>query len=175
MPEHASRPLSAIPFHQGSELRAVANFHEREGRGGGGERALPKKMTIITRSILENLHLMSSFLALLNKNQFQIGSLSTTLCLSFSRVRRSKKLVGAVDITTKLTPEPLFSCINQWPFDPARLAIWHCGSAVQGQPSCEVHAKGTQWRHNQGAWKHDLPHPACTPELPETTPDHKEG
>ena len=79
MPKHTSRPHGAIALHEGSELRAVANVHK------GEKRQPTQKMAIIIRAVQE-LHLMSSFFALLIKNPFETPpdwmALNNILCPS---------------------------------------------------------------------------------------------
>ena len=64
MPEEAARPIGAVPFHQRKELRIVTKFHKRETS------AFPKERTSLSGA-LQNLQVMSSFLALLSKKSFQ--------------------------------------------------------------------------------------------------------
>ena len=133
MPQHASRPLSAIMFHQESELRAVAKFHT-VGKGHS-----PKRWPSLSRA-LQNLHFMSSLFRLAEQKPIPYPSRkdgSQQHFVSFSQVRRARSWWNH-EYQNKTHPETLSSCINQWPLYPARLSIWHCGSAAQDQSSCEV-------------------------------------
>ena len=96
-----------------------------------GERSSRKKWPSFSGA-LQNLHLMSSFLALLNKNPFQTSpermALNNMLSRSLSSEQRQ-----VVDEShkhrNKAHPETLSFYTDQRQLDPAKLAKWHNGSA----------------------------------------------
>ena len=111
---------------------------------------------------LQNLHLMSSFLALLSKKIHSKLPLrewpSTTCCLFLSGERR-QGTDDNHDCPNKTHPEQLY---------PAILAKRHCGSAEsRPHPTSLLRIPrktmygpclGNQWKHSQGVEKCDLRH-----------------